>query len=383
MDNFRNEYDYLVHLVKCAIRNLQPEEIPQNFSFRKVFEIGKRHEVSNIAYISVQKLKNKPDPDTLKDWKTFYAFSVTRNANQFTVRSTIIDIFAQNNIRSLEVQGTVMKTLYPYPEWRMMTDIDFIVDKENLIKIKGIFEEKQYNPTYAVGDDLEPVEVGSYADFNTLIEVHSEFFENSEYEGYGSITNPFENAFPTGEKLCYKTDDTTFYLYNILHCIKHYLGKGCGIRRILDIYVLNQKLGDKIDKDRVNEVFEKSGYTGTVAELFDLSEKWFGDKENTSRELSRAEKIVFMAGNHGIDVIKYNRRLEKSGQSAIVFKTKSLLSRIFLSKKEIYSTYPYCKEHNLPLILCWLYRWWCLIFVKKYRKRAKRTIAIIRKTKTK
>jgi len=382
MAEFKNEYEYLIHLVKCAMRDLQPEEMPENFSFKKVFEFGKAHEVSNIAYIAVQKLQNKPDADTLKDWKTFYAFSITRNANQFEVRSNIIDIFAQNNIRSLEVQGTIMKTFYPRPEWRMMTDIDFIVDKKNLPKIKALFESKQYNPTYSVGDDLEPFEVGSYADYNTLIEVHSEFFEHSEYEAYGSITEPFANAVPTGEKLCYKTDDTTFYLYTILHCIKHYLGKGCGIRRILDIFVLNEKLGDKIDKDRVNEVFERSGYTKTVQELFALSEKWFGDSA-ADFDLSHAEEIVIKSGNHGSDVIKYSRRLEKSGQNVASFRLKSLLSRIFLSKKEIYSTYPYCKEHNLPLVFAWIYRWGCLLFVKKYRNKAKRTITIINNTKLK
>ena len=382
MDNFRNEYDYLVHLVKCAMRDLQPSEIPENLSFRKVFEIGKKHEVGNIAYISLQKLHNKPDAEILKEWKTFYAFSVTRNANQFEVRDTILDIFAQNGIRSLEVQGTVIKSLYPSPEWRMMTDIDFIVDRENLTKVKKLFEQKEYNPTYAVGDDLEPVEVGSYADYHTLIEVHSEFFENSKYEVYGSITHPFENATPTGEKLCYKVDDTTFYLYSILHTVKHYLGKGCGIRRILDVYVLNQKLGDKIDKDRVECVFSRSGLADTVAELFDLSEKWFGDNLS-ERDLSKAEEIVFMSGNHGTDVIKYKRRLEKSGQNVIIFRIISLLSRIFLSKKEIYSTYPYCKEHNLPIVLCWFYRWGCLIFLKEYRKKAKKTITIIKNTKQK
>lgn len=51
MQKFKNEYEYLVHLIKCALRNLQPVENPKELSFDKALKYGKEHEVANIAFI--------------------------------------------------------------------------------------------------------------------------------------------------------------------------------------------------------------------------------------------------------------------------------------------------------------------------------------------
>ena len=57
MQQFANEYEYLVHLLQCAISDEQPVEKPAELSFEKVFEYGRTHEVANIAYVSLLKLK--------------------------------------------------------------------------------------------------------------------------------------------------------------------------------------------------------------------------------------------------------------------------------------------------------------------------------------
>ena len=38
MKEFKNEYQYLLHLVSSAVSDLPPKEIPQNLDFRKVVE---------------------------------------------------------------------------------------------------------------------------------------------------------------------------------------------------------------------------------------------------------------------------------------------------------------------------------------------------------
>lgn len=63
MKKFKNECKYLVHLIKCALQDKEPTEIPKNLSFDKVFEYGKEHEVANIAFVSVQRLHKKPKDD--------------------------------------------------------------------------------------------------------------------------------------------------------------------------------------------------------------------------------------------------------------------------------------------------------------------------------
>ena len=380
MAEFKNEYYYLINLINCALKDLQPQELPEHLSFEKVFEYGKTHEVGNIAFVALQRLKVKPDDQTYKKWKTFYAFSLSRHANQLEVRKEVLASFKKIGVRSLEVQGTVVKSFYPHPQWRMMTDIDFIIDRENLDKVDQVMRNLGYETKCCVDSNSKTFEVDVIGKYNTLIEIHSEFFERKEKEAYGSITNPFETAEPTGEGLCYRLPDTEFYLYSLLHCIKHYLGSGTGIRRILDIFILRQKLLKKINTEYVNSVLEKAGYLSVAEEICALADRWFSDGEITS-ELSEAENIVFLSGNHGTGQIGLSRAFKKAGKgNKILFRIKMFFSRIFISKAEIYSAYPFCRKHRYPIVLCWLHRILCLIFIKKKRKQALNTISTIKDT---
>ncbi|MBE6788549.1 MAG: hypothetical protein E7539_02685 [Ruminococcaceae bacterium] len=383
MADFKNEYEYLIHLVKCAINNIQPQEKPENLSFEKVFEYGKIHEVGNIAFVSLQRLENKPDEEVFKKWKTFYAFSLSRHANQLEVRKEILATFKKIGVRSLEAQGTVVKAFYPQPEWRMMTDIDFIIDRQNLEKVNQVMQNLGYKTKCSVNSNNVLFEVDVFGKYNTLIEIHSEFFERQNQESYGTITNPFETAEPTGEGLCYRLPDTEFYLFSLLHCIKHYLGKGAGIRRILDAYILKKQLYKKVDTEYVNSVLEKAGYLKTAEQIYALADKWFSSGE-VCADLSAAEQLVFAAGNHGTGQIELSHEFEKSGKgNKLVFKLKKFFSRIFISKAEIYSAYPFCRKHRYPLFLCWIHRILCLIFIKKKRKQALNTISTIKDTQLK
>lgn len=370
MAEFKNEYEYLIHLIKCAIRDLEPEEKPQELSFEKVFKYGKTHEVANIAFVSLQKLNSKPDEEVYKAWKTFFAFSVSRHANQLAVRAQVTDALGGAGIRTLEAQGTVMKTLYPEPQLRMMTDIDFIIDKENLSHAEEIMKGLGYQTTASVGADLELCEVDATAPDGTYVELHSDFFERDNTVCYGTISNPFNSAKLIDGSLCYRADDTAFYLYSLLHCIKHYAHRGCGIRRMLDMYIISEKLGGKIDAEYVNSVLEKSGLKETADEVFALAYKWFGDKCSET-DLSEAEQTVFASGNHGTIKVKLNNEYKRSGKSGKkFFKIKSIVSRLFLSKEDIYSGYPFCRKHNYPIVLCWIHRWLCFIFLSEKRKKA-------------
>ena len=377
MAEFKNEYEYLIHLLKCAITDTQPQEKPQELSFEKVFKIGKAHEVANIAFVSLLRLENKPDQETYKAWKTFYAFSISRHANQMAVRKTVVDALSDAKIRTVEVQGTVVKTFYPHPEWRMMTDIDFIIDRKNVALAQQTMEKIGYQTKSSFGSDLELCEVNATAPDGTYVEIHSDFFDH-----FCICNSAMKNAFSFAyefEPFNYRVDETTFYLYNLLHCIKHYLQHGTGIRRILDVYVLTMKLEDKVDWTRINSMLETSGFKKAADEIFALSDKWFRNIE-PKINLEDAEQTVYMSGNHGTTSVMakntYNR-MEKTKQKH--FKFYAVLSRVFISKAEIYNGYPFCRKYKLPIVLCWFYRAFCIMFDKKRRKKVSNIISALNK----
>ncbi len=284
MQKLKNEYEYLVHLKKCALRNLQPVEKPKELSFDKVLKYGKEHEVANIAFVSVENLHTKPNEEVYTKWKTVYAFSIQRHTNQMNACNKIVAALNNACIRHIEAQGTIMKRLYPHPEWRMMSDIDFIIDKENLNAAEEVMKKLGFETKNPNG-----VEVDAYGKNGIAVELHSDFFDPNSM-CYGTISDAFSMATQTGNTYSYSISDTAFYLYNLLHCIKHYLQRGVGIRRIMDLYLMKEKLANRVDFQLIEKVLAENRYKDVANDLFAVADKWFGDGNiDSSVDLSQIE----------------------------------------------------------------------------------------------
>lgn len=368
-------YEYLVHLVACGLRGQQPKEPPRELSFEKVLSFGKAHEVANIAYLAVQRLQRKPEPELLAKWKAVHALSLRRHANQMAARDAISQGLSEAGVRHLELQGTVMKTLYPQPYLRMMSDMDFIIDPENLHVAEGILR----NLGYRIKPLPDIVEVNAYGSDGIAVEMHTDFFAPGSL-GYGVITDPFSYAQP-GDGYALKGSATIFYLYNLLHTLKHYLNRGCGIRRIMDIYILRTQVWEQTDQSYVQKVLEENGYTDAAQTLLALADRWFGDGE-TEADLSRAEELVYLAGNHGSYQVSLVNEYKSAGQKRF-YKLRKFRELLFPSKDYVYLGYPRCKELKLPLLFCWVYRWVYLLAHRKRRESGLSILSDVRKTKFK
>ena len=353
---FKYDFEYLIHLLYAAIHDVQPQEKPDNISFKNVFELGKEHEVGNIAFLSVDKLEVKPDEELYNEWQVFYYHSVQRNARQLAQYTALTQLLTENKIRWTEAQGTITKTLYPLPEWRMMSDIDFLVDVENLGKIKELMTARGYR----VSEHTEN-ELNVYPENASGIEFHTEFFTEfyeGSFERYsGSINHPFEHAVPD-ENNEYKwvLDLTHYYLYSLLHTIKHFEYAGCGIRRILDLYYLNKELSDKVDNEYISEMLEKNNFTELNDKLFQLERYWFED-EMPSVDLTETALDVLNSGNHGTrDIHLRNNIRRDSEDGAANAKRRKIASFLFPSLEHLYEGHPEFKEKGYSLHKSRFYR---------------------------
>jgi len=74
MAEFKNEYEYLIHLVKCAMRDLQPEEMPENFSFKRFLSSERPTKFQILRTLQFKSFKTSPMPTPLKTGKPFMPF---------------------------------------------------------------------------------------------------------------------------------------------------------------------------------------------------------------------------------------------------------------------------------------------------------------------
>ncbi|MBQ9762276.1 MAG: nucleotidyltransferase family protein [Oscillospiraceae bacterium] len=345
MTELLDEYAYLIHLIKCALGDEQPREIPAGMSFESVFQCGADHDVANIAFYSVKKLKKKPDEQLYRQWEDCCHRTVVRDFNQSYSRDEIVEEFQNANIRCLEIQGTWIKKLYPQPEFRTMSDIDFIIDSENLPKAGRMLERLGYQCKGVAG-----VDIFAFRPPNINVEIHTDYFHRSS-RYHCVMRPPFSSVDETGE---YSINE--FYIYNILHIAKHYFGGGCGIRRVLDAYFLNLNYGERIDKQYVNSFFRAAKVEKFVAELSALAERWFALGESSGK-YSDMERYIFRSRVHGtMNNWMRNRVRFFYRDNSRFYKLKYCLRRLFPGKKNMYLRYPVLKKWKILYPFCWLHR---------------------------
>lgn len=365
---FRNENEYLIHLLNCAIHNTVPQDVPENISLEKVFFIGKAHEVANIAYLAITRVDSPVPDDILKVWKEYYYTAIKRDAAQKKARYDIINALHSHGIYTLEVQGTVVKKYYPQSHLRMMSDLDIIIPRDKLAEAEEIMQSIGYQTEYT----YNKTELHAAKDI-LYIELHTEFFsDDANPIVYNVLNNPFSSA-TLNEDYTATVTDTIFYLFHWLHTIKHATEfMGVGIRRIIDLYYLENALKDKADFSYIDSILKDNGLYEIKADLLAVKEHWFSGSTPKSDVLV-LEKEIFESGNHGTEEIFYRHKFKDEQEKGKHFvKFRFFLAFIFPPKEDIYGAYPFCKEHNYPIALCWIHRWIFSVFNKKKYKSVKR-----------
>ena len=156
---------------------------------------------------------------------------------------------------------------------------------------------------------------------------------------------------------------------------------GMGIRRIIDIYYLNEKILPDLDIKFTYDFLENIGCKKDYEILSEIAKSWFSDNDIECK-FNHEKNKIFMSGTHGDPNVSILNEYEREEQKHI-FKIKKFVKLIFPPKTNIYSAYSFCSEKRLPIVFCWIYRWWILTFSKSKRKRVFKTIKKIKDFKVK
>ncbi len=369
MAMYDREFQYLIHLVRCAIHDITPSELPDGVLFDSVYKLGSAQGVANIAYHSVKKLEHGPDEQLLRKWGIKESSAVVTEMNQTFAADEIRSAFKESGIDVKEVQGTVIRKLYPRPEFRTMSDLDFIIKPDDLEAAREILESLGYECKPGKG-----LEVNGFRAPNIYVELHTEYFpEDSDY--HKAIGDPFgESDLLPNEEL---------YVYSVLHTAKHYSYAGCGIRRVLDIYLLNEKFGDIHKNDRVRELLADAGAFDFLEAVSEIGDCFFGETERIpdDRHLPMIEKLV-RSKIHGTSENKIEGKLQRTkdkGKGGV--KLRYVLSRIFPDRDTMVHNYPVLKKWGILMPFCAVHRW--IKAIAKNRKRLGGELRDLKKTKLK
>ena len=289
--------------------------------------------------------------------------------------------FTDEGIHPLVVKGIILRNIYQKPDYRMSSDEDMLVNKNDFSKVDNILLSNGYN-RQQIENPLDEHEISYYnPSRGSAIELHLTLFPETS-DAYGHLNHEFENVFEraiyeeiNGTKV-YTLFHTQHMFYLVCHSLKHFMHSGFGVRQLMDIINFAEVYGNTIDWDDIIRRAKHENMYVFLMNLFAGGEKYLGfswEKANLKKpqiKLNPKNLIIDMIDG-GVFGQNDEARLHSSNitlQAVNANKAKAVSkSALFPNFNYMKNRYPYLKKYKWMLPFAWIQR------IFSYGKRMRKT----------
>ena len=263
----------------------------------------------------------------------------------------------------IPLKGSVIRKYYPEPWMRTSCDIDILVKEKDA---DNAAEYLQTQLQYGV-DRKGQHDVSMFTASNVHVELHFKLLD-SDFKQVKDLIDVW-----SGDEISllsdseYQMSKELFLLYHIYHMAKHFVHGGCGIKPFIDLWIIKNKVG--FDEEKAQKMLQESGLLAFFERSTDLVNVWFEGKEH-SEITQEMEDYILQGGVYG--TLKQNLAMSQNKKGG---KFKHLLSKVFLSYKDMSIYYPSLKKCPV-LFPVYQVRRWCRILFCGGRKAAMNEIKV-------
>ena len=334
----------------------------------KLYKLSKSHDLAHLVGDALIKNNLIEDGEIKAKFQKQIMLAVYRYEKINYELGRLRKVLNEAEIPFIPLKGSVLRRYYPEPWMRTSCDIDVLVHEEAVDQTAQIIVEK-LGYTY---EKKQYHDISLVSDGGVHLELHHTIKENkanidallSECWDYAAPSDDYECCF-TNEFFCF---------HQIAHASYHFLHGGCGVRPILDLYLLQRKM--PFDSTVLDEMLEKSG----IKKFFDaakaLSEVWFGGSEHCD-VTRRMEDYLLRGGVYGS-----TQNSMAVGQQKEKGRLGYIINRIWLPYELLCITYPRLKGRKYLQFFYEIKRW-LRIFNPKARKHKRRDLDAIKKLSAK
>lgn len=329
-----------------------------------LIQLADKHSITNLIAYAISDKTTAP-----KEVVEYINQSKTRNiyieTHQEIAVGKLTDLFEEYSVKYMLLKGYYMKQLYPSMDMRSMSDIDILISKEQEPIVLKILAENGYK---VVSNKLDELKI--FIEPIVNIEIHKMLIENDWkrfYDYYGTGWKFAKHC----DSLSYRyvMTDEDFYVFHIVHMIRHYIFAGVGIRPFLDVYIFLENKKDVLNWEYINNQFITLEIEEFAQNISQLAYMWFGDGKRNS-VLDEMELYVIASGIYGN---VYNRLLRET-----IHHKKNIiayyLKQLFPSKIKMSSQFDMVRKYPITLPLFWGVRIFQGIMCKKNKENARRII---------
>lgn len=250
---------------------------------------------------------------------------VLRYTRQSEAEERAEALLREAGILYMPLKGAVLRTLYPKPYLRTSCDTDYLLPKEECDRAVALLTDKGgYTVLSATPHD---VAVGIKG--QVTLELHSALFEAGD-RGI-ACPSPFESAVTEGQSERRAMHPDYLLFYHIAHMAKHFSLGGCGLRPLVDLWLLER--GKTLSVGAM-ELLRLSGLYRFYRAMHALSLSYFEGApfDESGEEL---HEYLLTGGLYGERERRLASAEEKKGGRRAYF-----LARVFPPKKTLEKRYP-------------------------------------------
>lgn len=369
----------MFNCIKCEICGQSEKIVLPEVSARfliEVYKLSKAHDVAHLVGDALNKsgvFENLPvDLDENEraaiskvkekfDEQIFTAVYRYENINYELEQ--ICKTLEEAKIPFIPLKGSVIRKYYPEPWMRTSCDIDILVKEKDA---DNAAEYLQTQLQYGV-DRKGQHDVSMFTASNVHVELHFKLLD-SDFKQVKDLIDVW-----SGDEISllsdseYQMSKELFLLYHIYHMAKHFVHGGCGIKPFIDLWIIKNKVG--FDEEKAQKMLQESGLLAFFERATDLVNVWFEDQDH-SEITQEMEDYILQGGVYG--TLKQNLAMSQNKKGG---KFRHLMSRIFLSYKDMAVYYPSLKKCPI-LFPFYQVRRWCRILFCGGRKAAMNEIKV-------
>ena len=337
-------HEYTLGLLRLMLKG-DSFVLPENVDFEELFQFSHSHGIENIVYAGLQKVGVSIPEKAQLDFDEESDLTIMMEAMQACVLEEISEAFNEAGIDYIPLKGSVIKYLYPMPDFRRSGDIDILVRAEDEQRAAAELEKLEFTQT---GESNE-IHTGYTKPPNIELELHNAIARYDD-RFYNFCKNPWKYAVPKeANSHEYRFSNEFFYTHLIAHLCKHLYGGGAGLRLFADIYIIQSKV--ELNTKLLSSYLKKAKLTEINEMITVLINKWFFDEAPTDAAIATLEEFVLNGGSFGT---REQARLMRE-HTPISGRMNRYMRKLFPSKKILMQRYPQLSE-RLPWIVMWFYR---------------------------
>ena len=269
----------------------------------------------------------------------------------------------EGDIPFIPLKGSVIRKYYPEPWMRTSCDIDILTqDKDADNSAECLINSLHYRY-----EEKWQHDISLFSPSNIHVELHFKLLDSDFKQVKDLIDVWSSDEISLLSDSEYQMSKELFLLYHIYHTAKHFIHGGCGIKPFIDLWIMKNRVG--FDEEKAQKMLQENGLLTFYECSTDLMNVWFENKEHdaTTQEM---ENYILQGGVYG--TLEQNLAMSQNKKGG---KFRHLMSRIFLSYKDMAVYYPSLKKCPI-LFPFYQVRRWCRILFCGGRKAAMNEIKV-------